>query len=238
MKIKKVMLFAYDFPHKKTQDFIFRLIVEGFEIAYIIAAPRVKLNIPISANHIAPNNVGLIHPKKISNAFSIPYIVLDHNSNKAVEYIKNHPVDMGIVAGARILNEEIINASRGKILNIHPGLLPQVRGLDTLLWSIYANEPIGLSAHFISTKIDLGMLIYKEKIKIDLKDTIIDISLRMLEKQPDVLIKAISMLEKKKINSLKNINLSKETYRTKMSSKDEDLVLVKFNEWKSRHASL
>ena len=229
------MLFCYDFPHKKTQDFIFRLLTEGYNINYIIAAPWVRLNIPESLHRVAPHNEGLIYAKKICKSFGIPYYVLDHNSNEAVKLIKNNTVDLCIVAGARILKKDVIEAAGNKILNIHPGILPNVRGLDTLLWSIYYDEPIGISAHFISPRIDLGLLIYKEKLELKKDDTLIDISLRLLEKQPDIMIKSMEILKKKKMSDLKNINTLTQPYNTKMSSAIEEKMLKEFPRWLTRH---
>lgn len=229
------MLFCYDFPHKKTQDFIFRLLVEGYSIDYIIAAPWVRLNIPKSLYRVAPHSEGLIYAKKICKSFGIPYYVLDHNSNEVAKLIKNNTVDLYVIAGARILKKDVIEAAGDKILNIHPGILPKVRGLDTLLWSIYYDEPIGISAHFISPRIDLGLLIYKEKLELKKDDTTIDISLRLLEKQSDVMIKSMEILKKKEIRDLKNINGFSEAYNTKMQPAIEKKMLKEFPRWLKRH---
>lgn len=231
MKIKNVMLFAYDFPHKKSQDFIIRLLAEGYNIKYVIAAPWVNLKITNTSVHAAPSHEGLIHPKKICNRFNIPYLSLEHNSLGTINYLKSHPVDLYIIAGARILNKEVIESARNKILNLHPGILPQVRGLDTLLWSIYYDEPIGISSHFVSERIDLGKLIYKEKLKLNAQDTIVDVSLRLLEKQTDVMIKSIEIINETKVNKFKNINVSSVIYNTKMPGYLEKKIVKKFNSW-------
>lgn len=231
MKTKKIMLFVYDFPHKKTQDFLFRLIVEGYEIEYCIAAPWRKLNIPPSSIRIDHKHQGLIHPKKICEFFNIKYKVLDHNSEETREYLEQNPVDLYIISGARILTGEIIEACNGKVLNIHPGLLPDVRGLDTFLWSIHYKKPLGITAHFITPKIDSGLLIHKEKLPIYHDDTAFDITLRLLECQPDILIKALKELEGKEIEDLKDLSEYKDSYNKKMDSKLEEETLRYLKEW-------
>ena len=50
------------------------------------------------------------------------------------------------------------------ILNFHPGLLPDIRGLDSVLWSIEKNYPIGVTAHLINNKIDAGKLVCQKKL--------------------------------------------------------------------------
>ena len=236
MKIKNVMLFCYDFPHKKTQDFIVRLLTEGYKISYVIGAPWKKLPISKSSVRLSPTHEGLIHPRKLCQAFGINYVVMDHSSPETEEFIKKNLVDLCIISGARILPKEIIRACSNKILNLHPGLLPQVRGLDTILWSIYFDLPLGITAHFISPKIDKGVVIYKEKLKLNTDDTIFDVSQRLLEKQEDVLLKAIDLL--KQDVKLENIDFAKSPYNTKMDPGAEKNAMEKFPIWLKKYATV
>lgn len=231
MKTKKLMLFVYDFPHKKTQDFLFRLLVEGYKVEYCIAAPWKKLKISPSSVRIDHKHQGLIHPKKICEYFNIKYQVSDHGSQETIDYIKKSEVDLYIISGARILTKEVIEACQGKALNIHPGLLPDVRGLDTFLWSIYYKKPLGISAHFITPKIDSGLLIYKEKLPIYKDDSAFDITLRLLEYQTDILIKALKILEEKRYENLEDLSKYHDLYNTKMDQELEKETLKQLQEW-------
>lgn len=237
MKIKNVMIFTYDFPHKKTQDFILRLFCEGYNIKYAIAAPWRKLNIPKSDFRFSPIHEGLVSPKKLCNALNVPYLVLEHDCESAVDFLSKNPVDLYVIAGARVLSKEIINTSNNRILNIHPGLLPQMRGLDTLPWSIYEGLPIGITAHLINSTVDSGMLIYKEKITLREEDAIIDVSLRLMEKQSDVLIRAINILKENGLFNLKNLDLVKGKYHSKISAMIEKEVVKKFPSWIKKYAN-
>lgn len=236
MDIKSVMLFGYDFPHKKTTDFIFRLLVEGIKISYVLGAPWVKLPIPNSSLRTSPINVGMPHPRDVCKRFGIKYLTVNHNSKDAINYLKDHPVDLNIVSGARILLPDVICAARKRIINIHPGLLPQIRGLDTLLWSIHHDIQIGITAHFISPKIDSGRLIYKEQLVLNQKDTPIDVSLRLLEKQPDILVKAIELLRRVSVNELENLDFKKSPYNTKMTKEEETQTVLKFPLWLNKYS--
>ncbi len=231
MKTHKLMLFVYDLPHKKTQDFIFRLIVEGYKIDYCIAAPWKKLNIKPSLVRVDQKHEGLMHPKIICEKFNIKYLVLDHDSEETIKYIKDNPVDLYVISGARILSEGVIQACRGKVLNIHPGLLPDVRGLDTFLWSIYYKKPLGITAHFITPKIDSGLFIYRERLPLFQDDTPFDVTLRLLEYQTDILIKSLQMLEKTQVGKLRDLTKYKNRYNTKMDEKTEKESLDKFKGW-------
>lgn len=230
MKTKKLMLFAYDFPHKKTQDFLFRLTVEGYKLKYCIAAPWKKLNFTPSLVKIDQSHVGLIHPRRICERFGIKYLSLDHGSKATVDYIKKNKVDLYVISGARILTKEVIEACQGRILNIHPGLLPDVRGLDTFLWSIILKKPLGISAHLITSKIDSGLLIHKEKLPVYKDDSVFDITLRLLEYQTDILIKALKKLEEEK-EIQKDLSKYEDSYHTKMDPKLEKKALQKLKQW-------
>jgi len=225
------MLFAYDFPHKKTQDFLFRLVVEGYEIKYCIAAPWKKLDIKQSLIRVDQKHAGIIHPSLICEKLGIKYFSADHDGQKTIEIINKNPVDLYIIAGARILTKEVIEACGGKVLNIHPGLLPDVRGLDTFLWSIYYKKPLGISAHFITPKIDSGFLIYKERLPLYKNDLPFDITLRLLEQQPDVLIKALKILENKELKDLGDLSNDNSPYNTKMDTELEESTYKQFNNW-------
>ncbi len=231
MKIKTLMLFAYDFPHKKTQDFIIRLLTEGYNIKYIVAAPWKALPIGPSSIRITPRQFGLIHPRLLCKRFKINYIVGAHNSRYTITYLKKNPVDLCIIAGARIISEKTVEATNNKILNVHPGLLPQVRGLDTLMWSINYNIPIGISAHLIGSKIDGGKLIYRKRLPLFKDDSILDISLRLLEMQQDILILALKKLSTVDESRLLDMDTIKSKYNSKMPVLLEKKTLSKFKSW-------
>lgn len=228
---RHLMLFTYDFPYKKTQDFIFRLMLEGYHIDYIIAAPWQDLNLSSPSMRIKPRHTGLVHPKLIADYFKIPYKVYNHNSYETISYLKAHPVSFSIISGARILKKDVINAAQNKIINIHPGLIPETRGLDTLLWAISTNQPIGITAHFIDPSIDGGSVIYREKLKIYPDDTIIDISLRQLEKQTDILIKSLMFLRQGE-TKLQKVDTVNHPSRGKMSIELEKSTIKKFPAWR------
>ncbi len=231
MKTQKLMLFIYDFPHKKTQDFIFRLLIEGYQIKYCIAAPWKKLNINKTSIRTDQKHVGLVHPRLICKKLGIKYISLSHEDKGVVDFIKDNPVDLAIIAGARVLTKEVIEACGEKVLNIHPGFLPDVRGLDTFLWSIYYKKPLGITAHFITPKLDSGLLIYKEKLHLNIDDTPFDVTLRLLEGQTDLLIKALKILEKKEPKDLEDLSSYQTPYNTKMDGDLEKETYNQFNSW-------
>lgn len=168
-----------------------RLFLERCDVVAVLAADPVPLNIPPSVIRIKPRLGATVHPREIAAAYNWPYYVVDHRSAETLNLLQEHQPDLGIIAGARILPNDVINAVRIGVVNFHPAILPDGRGLDALPWAILENRPIGVTAHFIDSKVDAGRFVLKREIQLFPDDTLIDISLRLQDTQvemiPDVL---------------------------------------------------
>ena len=67
----------------------------------------------------------------------------------------------------KIISKNFIKNFKGKILNIHPSLLPKYKGLNTHQRAINNNEKFsGCTVHYVSTKLDSGKIILQKKVKI------------------------------------------------------------------------
>lgn len=195
----RLAVFAYNFPHKKTQDFLLRLFLEAYAIEFVVACDSVRLNTPEPLLRTKPVHTDIVHPELICRRLSVPYYTGVHNSPETIKLLRCHNIDIGIIAGARILRKDIIQSVRKGIINFHPGLIPDVRGLDTVKWALYYNLPIGVTAHFIDERVDAGRIIVKEEIAINSDDTLVDISLRLAETETNLLPKALKLVKDKPI---------------------------------------
>lgn len=194
MSQKKTLLFVYDFPHAKSVDFMRRCIKENIPINVVIAASSKKLKKTKRVLNFHKYNTTSIHPRTLASELNIPYFNYNHNSLEVKRIIRKFKINFGIIAGSRILNEDIIKQFSYGILNIHPGLLPYNRGLDSILWAIQANKKIGVSAHLIDKKIDQGYLVLKKKIEKFESDSIFDIYRKVYKVQINLLIKAYNLI--------------------------------------------
>src|SRR5688572_8530135 len=104
----RVIVFAYNFPHRKTQDILHRLFVERIPVAAVLAADAIPLKIPPSTIRIKPRYGALVHPKQIAGAYNWPYHVVDHRSNRCLELISESKANLGLITGARILTPQAI----------------------------------------------------------------------------------------------------------------------------------
>ena len=93
--------------------------------------------------------------------------------------------DLIVLAGfMRILSAAFVNRFDGRIMNIHPSLLPAYRGLDTHRRVLESGETEhGCSVHFVTAALDAGPLIAQAKVKVLPDDTPGTLAARVLEKE-------------------------------------------------------
>ena len=119
-----------------------------------------------------PNAYGLERAKKNN----LSYKVIDHKKFESREkfdeeldnYISSIKPDLIILAGfMRILGKKFSDKYFGKIINVHPSLLPKYPGLDTHEQVLKNNDSFhGISIHYVSSELDAGPLIAQGKFQI------------------------------------------------------------------------
>ncbi len=108
------------------------------------------------------------------------------NAEKKILYIlKKNKIDLICLAGfMKILTNNFIKKFKGKILNIHPSLLPKYKGLNTHYRTINNNEKFtGCTVHYVSSKLDSGKIILQKKVKIFKNDTEYKLAKRVLKQE-------------------------------------------------------
>lgn len=111
----------------------------------------------------------------------IPTVVVDHKAYSSreafdqamIESLDQFKPDLVVLAGfMRILTEEFVSHYAGKLINIHPSLLPKYKGLNTHQRAIDAGETEhGCSVHFVTFELDGGPIIGQRSVAIDSNDT-------------------------------------------------------------------
>ena len=93
--------------------------------------------------------------------------------NQILPFLVKHKIKMICLAGfMKILSRNFITKFRGKILNIHPSLLPKYKGLNTHERVLDNNEKYsGCTVHFVNSKLDSGKIILQKKVKISKNET-------------------------------------------------------------------
>ena len=112
---------------------------------------------------------------------------------KLMTVVDNYQPEIIILAGyMRILSADFISKYFGKILNIHPSLLPKFPGLNTHQRAIEASEKIhGVSVHFVTEELDSGPVIAQDFVKIDSTDNVQTLAKKVLDKEHVIYPKTI-----------------------------------------------
>jgi phosphoribosylglycinamide formyltransferase 1 len=156
----------------------------------------IKIKLVISNNKKAR---GLTYAKK----FKIQKKIFDFKNkivteNNILKELKKNKINLICLAGfMKVLSKNFIYKFNGKILNIHPSLLPKYKGLNTHERAIKNNEKFsGCTVHFVNSKLDSGKIILQKKIKLFKKETSYSLAKRILKQEhilyPKALIKMFS----------------------------------------------
>ena len=95
----------------------------------------------------------------------------------------------------RILSKSFIKNFKGKILNIHPSLLPKYKGLNTHQRAISNKEKYsGCTVHFVNSRLDSGKIILQKKVKISKGETVKSLAKKILIQEHKLYPKAIRRL--------------------------------------------
>jgi phosphoribosylglycinamide formyltransferase-1 len=115
-------------------------------------------------------------------AASIPAYTLDHTDfasreefdQQLMQLIDQHQPQLVVLAGfMRILSDDFVNHYQGRMLNIHPSLLPEFRGLNTHQRALQAGvAQHGVSIHYVSNELDGGPLVLQAVIDVNNHDTV------------------------------------------------------------------
>jgi phosphoribosylglycinamide formyltransferase-1 len=131
---------------------------------------------PIIINMIISNN-SKAKGLQYSKIYKIKKKVFDFKNSssdkKVINELKKNNIDLICLAGfMKILSKSFIKSFKGKIINIHPSLLPKYKGLNTHEKAIKNKDKYsGCTVHFVNSKLDSGKIINQKKVKINKFDT-------------------------------------------------------------------
>jgi phosphoribosylglycinamide formyltransferase-1 len=159
---------------------------------------KFRIKLVVSNNS---NARGLEYAKKFKiKKKIINYKNLKNSETHILNDLYKENIDIICLAGfMRILTTNFIKKFRGKIINIHPSLLPKYKGLNTHQRALDNKEKYsGCTVHFVNSKLDAGKIILQKKVKIFKNDTSEKLSKRILKQEhllyPKALEKIISSL--------------------------------------------
>ena len=152
---------------------------------------------PISIEFIVSNN-SKAKGLNYSKIYKIKKKILNfENKNlsekKLLSVLKANNIEMICLAGfMKILSKNFIKKFKGKILNIHPSLLPKYKGLNTHKRALNNKEKYsGCTVHFVNARLDSGKIILQKKVKISKNETEASLAKKILVQEHKLYPKAI-----------------------------------------------
>ena len=102
-----------------------------------------------------------------------------------ITLLKKRKIKFICLAGfMKILSKDFIKKFDGKIINVHPSLLPKYKGLNTHTRAIKNKDKFtGCTIHYVAAKLDSGKIIMQKKIKITIKDNIKSLTQKVLKEE-------------------------------------------------------
>ena len=180
---------------------------------------KINVAVFISGNGSNLKNL-IIHSLKKNSKFQISLVISNNSKakglyitkkfkirSKIVKYsnianaekeifleLKKNKIKLICLAGfMKILSRSFIKKFYGKIINIHPSLLPKYKGLNTHQRVINDNEKYsGCSVHYVNQKLDSGKIILQKKVKILKSDTPQKLAKRILKQEHILFPKALN----------------------------------------------
>ena len=180
------------------------------------ACSKNKINGEIAC--VISNNSSAYGIKRAKN-YNLKTIVVDHNlfstraefDNEIEKILIDEEIELVVLAGfMRVLNKEIVNKFSGKMINLHPSLLPLYPGLNTHDKVIKNNDcEHGISIHYVSPELDAGPIIAQGRIKVRKNEDIEDLEKRIHQIEHRLLPEIINEI------CIGNIYLNKKTVKFK-----------------------
>ena len=173
----------------------------GSNLKSLIKFSKLKKS-PIIIKMIISNNYkakGL----QYANIYNIKKKVFDFKNTlsekKVINELKKNDIHLICLAGfMKILSKTFIKNFKGKILNIHPSLLPKYKGLNTHERAIKNKDKYsGCTVHFVNSRLDSGEIINQKKVRIKKLDTPKTLAKRILIQEhklyPAAIIKVLNL---------------------------------------------
>jgi len=124
----------------------------------------------------------------------------EHDAEIIAE-LKKRKVELICLAGyMRLLSKKFISAFPGRIINVHPSLLPSFKGLDAQRQAIdYGAKVSGCTVHFVNEALDHGAIILQKAVEVKDHDTAESLAARILEYEHALYVEAVKQIVERKI---------------------------------------
>jgi phosphoribosylglycinamide formyltransferase 1 len=160
----------------------------GSNLKNILKFSKIKKS-PISVNLVI-SNTHLAKGLRFADQFKIQkkifnFANFENTEKNILSLLKKENIRFICLAGfMKILSKNFIKKFPGKIINIHPSLLPKYKGLNTHTKAIRNKDKFsGCSVHYVAAKLDSGKIILQKKVKIAVRDNPVSLAKKILKQE-------------------------------------------------------
>jgi len=140
--------------------------------------------------------------RAIADRFAIPlYVVENVNGPDCQDALRRGEITIVILGNTRIIKPEMLALLGDGCFNVHPGLLPRVRGAFPQCWSILQDEPIGCTCHFVDVGVDTGPIINRKTVPVFREDNLERIVARTMFASADLMLATLQNLQQLTANA-------------------------------------
>ncbi|WP_035666083.1 phosphoribosylglycinamide formyltransferase [Halalkalibacter akibai] len=134
------------------------------EVALIVTdKPKAKV-VERASRHNVP--ILICDPKQFETKAAYEQEIVNELQKNEISFI-------ALAGYMRLIGPTLLNAFRGRIVNIHPSLLPSFPGLDAIGQAFQAKVKItGVTIHYVDEGMDTGLIITQEAVRIEVEDTV------------------------------------------------------------------
>ena len=181
----------------------------GTDLQAIFEAEKTK-KLNAKVNVVISNKENAYILKRAKN-HGVPAVFINHKNKKRKDFdseisieLKKNNIDLILLIGfMRILSAEFCNAWQGKILNVHPSLLPKYSGgMDINVHDeVIANgdKESGCTIHFVTEELDSGPILIQRKCKVINGETAETLKTKVQQLEGLAFVEAINQLSKQPI---------------------------------------
>jgi methionyl-tRNA formyltransferase len=114
------------------------------------------------------------------------------NGPMMLDMLRDLEPDYLVLAGLGILGPEVLAIPRRGTFNVHPGLLPWIRGISVIERALQRGIPVGITAHYVDPGIDTGAVIRRELIPVRSHDTLASLRRVAYERCAEVMVQLVA----------------------------------------------
>jgi folate-dependent phosphoribosylglycinamide formyltransferase PurN len=121
-----------------------------------------EISNPYLAKMLSRENRFFRSLREVGSVYNFPVVTSrDQNSSASILQLKRWAPDLIVFTGGSILRKQLLDVPRLGVLNVHLGLLPEIRGMSSPEWSLLNHVPVGITIHYMDAGIDTGPILQR-----------------------------------------------------------------------------